>query len=361
MQITGLIWDLLMEHNCVIIPEFGAFVGNYKPAEINKLKQRIYPPSKQIGFNKNLINNDGLLINSFAVKANISFSEAEILVSKQIQVITSNLNQNKVVEFFRVGILFKDTLNVLRFEPTKDFNLLKESFGLESVYAIPVDKTKVIKIEPILVPAVSIVPEPILKVVERKQNQWKKIAAAAMMLPFIFYALYLSTQTNLVKGGKFHYSELNPFGSKICEVYAPRKSSVRLIDSENNKLTIVDDSKEYISFDLGNESELELGLKTKWVRIKPKHNIAAAATAKVKPSGLPTKGYHLVVGCFSIKANAENLVLNLEKQGFNASIIDYWNGLFRVSKSVYSGKREAINELNAVRDNQNPGAWIVRK
>ena len=55
--------NLLHEHDCVILPSFGGFVANYHSAKIDPIINLIHPPKKHIVFNKNLQNNDGLLVN----------------------------------------------------------------------------------------------------------------------------------------------------------------------------------------------------------------------------------------------------------------------------------------------------------
>ena len=40
--------ELLFLHDCVIIPEFGGFVGNNKSATLNAISGTIYPPSNII-------------------------------------------------------------------------------------------------------------------------------------------------------------------------------------------------------------------------------------------------------------------------------------------------------------------------
>ena len=54
--------ELLFLHDCVILPNFGGFVGNPQSAKLNKTTGMLSPPSKQILFNANLKTNDGLLI-----------------------------------------------------------------------------------------------------------------------------------------------------------------------------------------------------------------------------------------------------------------------------------------------------------
>ncbi len=72
MKIDQHISDLLYCYDCVIIPDFGGFVANYRSAEIDKKRNILYPPSKGIIFNKNLVHNDGLLANKIAKDENTS-------------------------------------------------------------------------------------------------------------------------------------------------------------------------------------------------------------------------------------------------------------------------------------------------
>ena len=69
--------ELLFLHECVIIPEFGGFVGSRKSAELNKFTGTLSPPSKQILFNPNLKSNDGLLVAHIANKEEIKTENAK--------------------------------------------------------------------------------------------------------------------------------------------------------------------------------------------------------------------------------------------------------------------------------------------
>ena len=80
--IDTYISELLFLHDCVIIPEFGGFVGNNKSAVLNKNTNTIYPPSKKILFNKNLRTNDGLLINHISNSEVISNEKSKEFVVK---------------------------------------------------------------------------------------------------------------------------------------------------------------------------------------------------------------------------------------------------------------------------------------
>ena len=68
--------ELLYQHDCVIVPEFGGFVANYCSAKIHPTQHTFTPPSKSIVFNSNLKNNDGLLANHIALAENTNYPEA---------------------------------------------------------------------------------------------------------------------------------------------------------------------------------------------------------------------------------------------------------------------------------------------
>ena len=47
-SVAHYISELLFLHDCVIVPDFGGFVGNKKSAQLNKTTGTLTPPSKQI-------------------------------------------------------------------------------------------------------------------------------------------------------------------------------------------------------------------------------------------------------------------------------------------------------------------------
>ena len=71
ISVEELIGDLLLRNNCVIVPSFGGFVANQSAAIIDYRNGIITPPRKSVLFNRQLINNDGLLIKELSFVNNI--------------------------------------------------------------------------------------------------------------------------------------------------------------------------------------------------------------------------------------------------------------------------------------------------
>ena len=80
MDIAAFIRELLFGNDCVIIPGFGGFIGNYSQAHIDNNTGTFYPPVRQISYNRNLSHNDGLLVGMISGSSNISYGDAINLV-----------------------------------------------------------------------------------------------------------------------------------------------------------------------------------------------------------------------------------------------------------------------------------------
>src|SRR5579863_10168641 len=138
MDISSYIGELLYEHDCVIIPGFGGFICSYRPSVIHEDTGIIRPPSKEISFNKNLVSNDGLLINYISTRTNLPFQEAAGMVSTWVSSADGLLRGKETLVVNNIGIFFNDKEGNLQFSPSETVNYLKASFGLKNVVAYPV-------------------------------------------------------------------------------------------------------------------------------------------------------------------------------------------------------------------------------
>ena len=103
MDITAFIRELLFGHDCVIVPGFGGFIGNYTPARIDKSSGTFYPPVKQISFNRNLNHNDGLLVGRISGSADINYGDARNMVEEFVAEIRRKLEKGEKVVFDNIG------------------------------------------------------------------------------------------------------------------------------------------------------------------------------------------------------------------------------------------------------------------
>jgi nucleoid DNA-binding protein len=143
IYLDNYISDLLHNYECVIIPEFGAFITHYKSAEIDSARNTIIPPSKRIAFNPSLKTNDGLLIHYIAEKEKLAYSKASELVSSTVEDWNIRMNDNQIVYLINIGELSKGSESKIVFNPLFSYNFLLDSFCLDEVELTPVERKKI--------------------------------------------------------------------------------------------------------------------------------------------------------------------------------------------------------------------------
>ena len=79
-MIIKYITELLYDHECVIVPGFGAFITKEAPATLDYVNNMLLPPSKELAFNGQLVTDDGLLIGYVAKRQGVTTTEAAKMV-----------------------------------------------------------------------------------------------------------------------------------------------------------------------------------------------------------------------------------------------------------------------------------------
>ncbi len=351
--IEQLIGELLLQHNCVIVPSFGGFVAQPVSAKINFETGRAVPPSKSLLFNKQLINNDGLLINEFAHLNNLSFEASAAKIEAQVNTWNTTLIEGGRIELEKIGILYTGADKTLCFEQDRFFNLLLASFGLGKVSfevetqaeaqrivilpAVPeikVDQEVEEKIEE----EIKIIPHPAL--LKERTKIWKYIAAACF-LPIAFYSVWLPMKTDVLQSGLVSMQDFNPFHTKAVAVYKPESVSTdfRTPESTINSFenTVADLPADISVYTYKYDDALFIP-----VRI---NDDVTTTTENIETATFTANSIHFIVGCFGNKTNAVNLVKKLNNLGLNASIVDVKNGLHRVT----AGGAISLEELSHIK------------
>ena len=78
-------------------------------------------------------------------------------------------------------------------------------------------------------------------------------------------------------------------------------------------------------------------------------------------AGAGLKNFSVVVGSFSLKANAEGLQQTLNNQGYNAQVVvnnQVSPAMYRVVATTFDLKSEAAASRNALQEKY-PGAWLL--
>ena len=124
---------LLLQHDCVIIPDFGGFVLQTITAEYLEESHLFTPSRKEIVFNPTLTHNDGLLSESYMQRYLLDFAKAQSLVKNDIAEMKVELDDYAELQLGSIGMFFKEEGRLI-FMPAKQSD---ELFSVHS-YGLPV-------------------------------------------------------------------------------------------------------------------------------------------------------------------------------------------------------------------------------
>lgn len=147
---------LLLENDCVIVPELGGFIAHNRPATWRTDSGEFFPPLRSIGFNPQLIMNDGLLVQSYMQAYNTDFPDATRKIEKTVETLKEELYQRGQIALQGIGTLYYNMKGGYGFEPEGKVFFTPSLYGLEP-FSLPLLKEEVIT--PQVRPA-TIVPRP---------------------------------------------------------------------------------------------------------------------------------------------------------------------------------------------------------
>ena len=306
MAVANYIHDLLYRYECVILPGFGAFITQHHSARIHPTTNQFYPPKKTVSFNRQLVKNDGLLANHIVEVENISYATAVEKLQAYVEDLNSVLEENRAVNFEKIGSFRLTEGEKLQFEPLAENNYLKEAFGLSDFNSGEIlretYKKQASEVEEKA--PVAFTPE------RRSSSGWLKYAAVGLL------ALGLSGAA----GMNFYSNQINEHN------LAEQQKAATQLENQIQQATFV------IS------------------------NPLPAVTLKVsKQSGK----YHIVAGAFRMEENADKKVQQLKAEGYKARQIGANRfGLHQVVYSSHENRLEALKTLREIK-NSNPGAWLL--
>jgi len=304
MQLSTYIKDLLYRYECVIIPGFGAFLTQYRPASIDPKSDTFYPPSKEVGFNGQLQTNDGLLANHVAAVENCSYELALQRIRTLAREWTQTLMAGEEVELDRIGSFSYQTDDRVVFQPAGLENFDKNAFGLYQFVAPRLDRATNKEVIEEATPVIAL----------KSSEGWKvamRYAAVGLL------AITLGSVGGL-------------------KVYEGQVEQHNLVEKQKADQRI-ENQIEAASFVIDNPlPALELTL--------PKSN----------------GNYHVIAGAFRIEENAFKKVDQLRDKGYRARHIGANRyGLHQVVYQSFESRIDALELLREVQRVDNRDAWLL--
>lgn len=303
---------LLHSHSIVIVPGFGSFMLNYVPA--SKIGISEYPkPAYELSFNEELKDNDSLLVESYMKHENLLLKDAFIKIENTVEEIKQKLNNDKHIEFGKLGSFSLNDENQTLYTPGRFEH--PTLFGLEDVTFKPI---------------VQLQTETVSKV-KRKSHKsvFGKIAVCVAVLAAA--ALFTLISVDMLP---LYQQNANILPKNRFENLLTGKSK------EENKANVTPSEN------------------------KIPETVASAALSKtLKIESVPVgEQFYIVVGVYNEMVNAQNLLDAIKANGFNnASIlkrgarIDVYIDVFNTPDEAYKFTQKIQKEFSEYKR-----AWVLK-
>jgi len=318
MNLGTYVSELLFNHDCVVVKNFGGFVCQEFNAHINEATQMFVPPSKKVSFQSALSETNLLLERHIAKKQNVSFETAEEIIATEVAAWKEELSLGKHIKLDDVGRIYFDNERKVSFQSDINANFNSNSFGL-GIFRFPVLRDEVSSpVRDAVVAAAANTP--------RISGVWQKAAMVAAVIG-LFYIGSQKADFNALNIASF-----NPFKySRTVEM--PAKTSE--IDSKVAEPEVYTSSLGSINTEVKELPEL-LEVTT-------------------------VESFHIIVGAFKVQENASAYLEQLRDSGLEDA--QYFNekGFYRVSAAKFTTRKEAVSSLSDIKRKIQKGAWIYRK
>lgn len=361
MSLDRDIRQLLHCHDCVIVPHWGGFLTQYRPARLDEARKLVHPPGMDVSFNRNLVRNDGLLADHIAKQQGIGFNAASARIADTVAQWRDALGRSGRLEIPHVGIFYHDSENILQFEPDRRANFLRDAYGLRPVAAVPVPRIRpaIVPPQPVVVP----MPAPASKEepVRQRRKLLLPIAASVSLLLAVAAALYLNQQHN---DGVAKWGLLNPFGTQSKRAYVPAAPLPDQVVSSAGIFTLPDVGQGARELPLTTNDSVtlivDLGAPEFEAAAKPDSTHVVVPTPRPAIAEVTgAKRFHVVGGCFADPSNADRFLDELRAQGHDALRLPRNGALHPVAFGSYAKRAEALEALAVVRGSAQPSAWLL--
>ncbi|MBM6961231.1 HU-CCDC81 and SPOR domain-containing protein [Bacteroides caecigallinarum] len=372
---------LLLENDCVIVPGLGGFIAHNKAAEFKDSANVFCPPVRTIGFNPQLIINDGLLAQSYMQAYDTDFPDASRKIESVVSQIKDSLYKNGQAELENIGTLYYTMAGVYGFEPYQNAFFSPSLYGLGSFSISPLSELKPVKettVEPrIMIETVSSCEED-RKEKAKQRHIIKRMAehavgiAAAVILFFVLSVpvenTYLDNSSYASLGAE---TMLDAIRSKSMATTSLETKDIKQNNATNRRNNVNTLRPVAVKSVKVEKAEPKASKEVKVLPAVAKKEVIKAESVKAetkstkevqKSKSSQNKGMFIIVASLQTMQDAEKELAKFKKQGYNEATILASDNRYRIALYSYTDKAKAYEKINELRkDEQFKTAWLLNK
>lgn len=356
VNIASHIRELLLHNQKVVIPGFGTFLIQRRPAELNKTTHVLTPPSKEIQFDSRQQDDDGQLSGYLAQKLKLNKTEAIAAIEHFLKMTGEQLTAREPVVLEGLGIFTREKSGEIAYKP--DAELLKRAnlFELPKI-GMPVINPVASPVKPPDAPPVlrtAVIEKPIVRQVtidSRKTKRWIPAALVALVIVLSALGYFTGIFKNTRSANQSTYLSADTNEDPERLVFGSREAA----DTNQHK---PDTFREKISHELDERTVRENALRYEEPRPKPLPDAKVAGSEPVKTT--LSKPFHIIAGAFLVPNNAERLKLQLEGKGFSPVLLPKRGDYYMVSLDSFDSAGQAAAAIKQLRGKLDQALWVKK-
>lgn len=337
---------MLYTNDYLVIPGFGGFVLKHRHSHYTSAGGAILPPSKTVGFNIQLKQNDGILQQWIQQSIKCSAQEAINHIVEFADYCNLILKTKRRITFDNIGFFYLDFESNVCFEPQADVNFFTDSFGLTAVSLCELEPIQIKTTEPVFEDRVIPHSKDVQGAVKKSRMRYA--------VPVLLVVVVLSFVSLIVSNSKIAGTlQAALSGTGVQSVYKPIPySQVNLESFNTHTAEYLVDANGYSSIKLNSGKSLVV----KVLAITETSSANDETVLKKPTKNSNKKSYEIVLGCFTVKANANRMAKKLNNLGATVSTKNE-KGMHVVSIGNFNTRDEAAQKLSTIKDSY-PKAWI---
>ena len=301
-NLAQYIEELIIRHECVIVPNLGGFITYCDKAIVRN--NMFYAPTERIRFNSLLTYHDGLLAEAYMRDRNIGYSEALSAIATEVEQIKKSLNSGNTVLFGRIGALSlsaENNITLLNSNP----KFLPENIGLPVVHLKQLASAEPTNTITINIPQTS-------------TNALRYVASIAIIF---LITLFIPNQTNN--------------NTQHASISFDSLRSIKSIEYSEESVENSDESVENNSSVLTPQSSLE--------------------------DNSSLNKYHLIIASLTSREDAEEYIANHTQFDRKQLQIIESKGKYRISAAGFNKYKDALQYMDSIRNDVPIAqkAWIM--
>ena len=365
---------LLLDNDCVIVPDLGGFITHYQPAHYEEDEGVYSPPLRTVGFNPQLTMNDGLLVQSYMQAYHTDYPDAIRIITEKVESLKETLHKEGVVEMQGIGVLHYTLYGMYEFRPYDNGALSPALYALDAFSIAPLSAEVVVD-EPVVSGEPEVSSE-LPKKVKREihlNTQWLSNAVAVAVAAILFFVLSVPVENTYVDKGVYASLGTDCLFDAIRTQSMATTLSVFEVEEPQQKKNVeiipITTKVERVASVSQPEESVKPDKKETPVPAPKKEDEKTVEAPKVKetPKAEPRKAvasskkkYHIIVASLTTVQDAQRMLQEYKKQGYKDASVMESNGRFRISLCHHTDKTQAYSKLDDLKQNDAfKSAWML--